>query len=148
MRSSVQHWLSPANLQDHLHRHYLEYMSETSDWFSEAPHAQAFLYNWVAVRTQGRAGTGKTAFAAFLVDHQVKQNECVLYFFCKPGNNERREATHIHPKLLPQLLHYDESLYSGNAAFYNRKGRAKAHSHVDSCAAFVLHVRSFFRNVL
>lgn len=138
LRNSVHRWLSPTNVQDDLHRHRLEYMPETCDWFLEAPQAQEFLINSAAVRIQGRPGTGKTVFTAFLVNYLAEQKECVLYFFCKAGDIEKREATHVHRTLLSQLLHHDETLYDVIAPSYTRSGRVIADSYVDVCAALLL----------
>lgn len=127
-------------MQDDLHRHYLDYMPETCDWFLEAPQAQEFLSSSAAVRIQGRPGTGKTVLAAFLTTYLVEQKECVLYFFCNAGDVEKREATHVHRTLLSQLLHHDETLYDAIAPFYTRSGRATADSYVDVCAALMLAI--------
>ena len=64
------------------------------------------------MRILGRPGTGKTLLASFLVNHLAKQKEKnVIYFFCKAGETEKRETTHILRTLLSQLLHIDQALY-------------------------------------
>ena len=69
MRNNVQRWLSPANVQDDLHNHQLEYMPGSCDWILDAPHVQECLdpKHSITMRILGRPGTGKTVLASFLV---------------------------------------------------------------------------------
>lgn len=76
--------------------------------------------------------TFQTVLASFLVRYLREQkHRCVLYFFCKAHDVEKREAIHVHRTLLAQLLHHDESLYDCIEPFYTCSGRATADSGVD-----------------
>lgn len=52
-------------------------------------------------------GAGKTVLAAFLVDHFAhrQQSGCVLFFFCKDTDEDKRTATAIARSLLYQLFY-------------------------------------------
>ena len=150
MRNIVQRWLSPSNVQDDLHRHQLEYMPGSCDWILETPQAQDCLdsKHSTTMRITGRPGTGKTVLASFLVDYLREQNERnVLYFFCKAGETEKRETTHILRTLLSQLLHVDEALYRDIEILYTKSGRAIADSYVDVYAALLLALSKTTRTI-
>lgn len=140
MRNNVQRWLSPSNVQDDLHKHQLVYMPGSCDWILEAPQAQDCLNSkyTTTMRILGRPGTGKTVLASFLVKYLAEHNKNVLYFFCKAGETEKRETTHVLRTLLSQLLHIDEALYHDVEPLYTKSGRATADSYVDVHAALLL----------
>ena len=140
MRNNVQRWLSPSNVKDDLHRHQLEYMPGSCDWILEAPQAQDCLNpkHSTTMRILGRPGTGKIILASFLINHLSEQNQKnVLYFFCKAGETEKRETTHILRTLLSQILHINEALYRDVEPVYTKSGRATADSYVEVKAALL-----------
>ena len=150
MRNNVQRWLSPSNVQDDLHNHQLEYMPGSCDWILDAPQAQECLNSKhsTTMRILGRPGTGKTVLASFLVNHLLEENKYdVLYFFCKAGEVEKRETTHVLRTLLSQLLHIEETLYDDIEPLYTRSGRATADSYVDVHAAFLLALSKTRRRI-
>lgn len=150
MRNNVQRWLSPSNVKDDLHRHQLEYMPGSCDWILEAPQAQDCLNSEHSstMRILGRPGTGKTVLASFLVNHLAEQKgRNVLYFFCKAGETEKRETTHVLRTLLSQLLHIDEALYRDVEPLYIKSGRATADSYVDVYAALLLTLSKTNRTI-
>ena len=150
MQNNVQRWLSPSNVQDDLHRHQLEYMPGSCDWILEAPQARDCLTSKhsTTVRILGRPGTGKTVLASFLVNYLAEQNEKnVLYFFCKAGDTEKREPTHILRTLLSQLLLIDKVLYHHVERLYTKSGRATADSYVDVYAALLLALSKTTRTI-
>ena len=141
LRDNICRWLSPSNVQDDLYRHRLEYLPGSCDWILRSPQIRQFLSRKTSTvaRVQGRPGIGKTVLASFLVEYLEKQSKgCVLYFFCKAGDFEKRGATHIHRTLLAQLLRHDPSLYRYVESFYSRSGRATADSFVDVSKCLVL----------
>ena len=141
MQNNVQRWLSPSNVQDDLYRHQLECMPGSCDWILEAPQVRDCLNSKrsTTMRILGRPGTGKTVLASFLVNYLAEQNEKnVLYFFCKAGDTEKRETTHILRTLLSQLLLIDKMLYHDVERLYTKSGRATADSYVDVYAALLL----------
>ena len=150
MRNNVQRWLSPANVQDDLHNHQLEYMPGSCDWILDAPQVRECLdsKHSTTMRILGRPGTGKTVLASFLVKYLVEESKTnVLYFFCKAGEAEKRETTHVLRTLLSQLLHIEEALYSDVEPLYTRSGRATADSYVDVHAAFLLALSKTRRRI-
>ena len=77
--------------------------------------------------------------ASFLVAYlQEQRQDCVLYFFCKAQDAEKRQAIQVHRTLLAQLLHYDEKIYDAVESIYTRSGRVSADSMVDVCSALRL----------
>ena len=81
---------------------------------------------------QGRPGAGKSVLASFIIDHcKDQKNECVLYFFGKAGDTERREVTQLYRTLLAQLLNHDSSLYPHIGPHYTKSGWAVADSRVE-----------------
>jgi len=130
-------------VQDDLYRHQLAYMPGSCDWVLETPEAETLFGSScsTSIRFQGRPGTGKTILASFLVNHlKEKKLGCVLYFFCKAGDMDKREATHVHRTLLAQLLHQDPALYSHMEPSYAKSGRATADSfvNVSTCLSLAL----------
>ena len=139
--NNIQRWLSPSNVQDDLYRHKLTYMSASCDWILKTSQAETCFDPATPTvwRIQGRPGAGKTILSSFLVNHVDEQKQdCVLYFFCKAGDVEKREATYIIRTLLSQLPHRDPSLYNQLDPYYIRSGRAVADSFVDACACLQL----------
>lgn len=150
MRNNVQRCLSPSNVRDDLHRHQLEYMPGSCDWILEAPQAQGCLNSKHSstMRILGRPGTGKTILASFLVNYLAEQNEKnVLYFFCKVGETEKRETTHVLRTLLSQLLHIEEALYRDVEPLYIKSGRATADSYVHVYAALLFALSKTTRTI-
>ena len=150
MRNNIQRWLSPSNVKDDLHRHQLEYMPGSCDWILEAPQAQDCLHfkHSTTMRILGRPGSGKTILASFLINYMADQCENnVLYFFCKAGETEKQETTHVLRTLLAQLLHIDESLYHHVEPSYTKSGRATADSHVEVLAALLLALSKNTRTI-
>lgn len=116
-------------------------MPGSCDWILEAPQAQDCLDSErsTTLRILGRPGTGKTVLTSFLINHLAEQNKKnVLYFFCKTGETEKQETTHVLRTLLSQLLHIDEALYRDVEPLYTKSGRATADSYVEVYAALLL----------
>ena len=150
MRNDIQRWLSPSNVKDDLHRHQLEYMPGSCDWILEAPQAQDCLHSKhsTTMRILGRPGSGKTILASFLINYMTDQcGNNVLYFFCKAGETEKQETTHVLRTLLSQLLHIDESLYHHVEPLYTKSGRATADSYVEVLAALHLCLSKTTRTI-
>lgn len=65
------------------------------------PRADAFL--WI----YAQPGAGKTVLAAFLVDHFASRLEsgCVLFFFCKDTDDDKKTPIAVARSLLYQLFH-------------------------------------------
>ena len=70
--------------------------------FSQATHSGGSLL-WM----YAQPGAGKTVLAAFLVDHFTlrQQSGCVLFFFCKDTDDDKRTSIAIARSLLYQLFH-------------------------------------------
>ena len=151
MRNNVQRWLSPSNVQNDLHRHQLGYMLGSCDWILEAPQAQDCLNpkHSTTMRILGRPGTGKTILASLLINHLAEQNQkSVLYFFCKAGETEKRETTHVLRNLLSQLLHINEALYPDVESVYTKNMSAAADSYVEVKAALLLAISKITKTTL
>lgn len=141
MRSNIQRWLSPSNVQDDLHRRSLEYMPGSCDWVWDTSQAQTFFASSISTSMiiQGRPGSGKTYLSSFIIQSLMKREEqVVLYFFCQAGDPEKREITCILRTILSQLLLVDQSLYETLDPLYTRSGRTKADSYVEVYDAIFL----------
>lgn len=69
--------------------------------FSQVIHSGSFL--WI----YAQPGAGKTVLAAFLVDHFAlrEQPGCVLFFFCKDTDDDKRTSVAVARSLLYQLFY-------------------------------------------
>lgn len=115
-RKEIIAWLAPAG-------HAVEYYVEDFDNAKAARHANtcqwllakdAFVRFSQIIPGRGaflwihaQPGAGKTVLAAFLVDHfaSPQQSGCVLYFFCKDTDDDKRSPIAIARSLLYQLFH-------------------------------------------
>ena len=126
-------------------------MPGSCDWILTTPQIRrcVILGDSFTLSIQDRPGTGKSVLSSFLIDHLKEQNQaCVLYFFCKASDIERRDPTYVHRTLLAQLLQYDHSLHAYIEPFYNTSGRVTADSFVDVSACILLAVsRTLHRQI-
>ena len=109
-------WLAPI-------RNTIEYYMDDFEQAKEARHDgscewllthEAFVrFNqvidsaWSFLWIYAQPGAGKTVLAAFIVDHLAfrRQSGCVLFFFCKEADDDKRTSIAIARSLLYQLFH-------------------------------------------
>ena len=81
--------------------HWLLARDDFVQFCQTSPTDDAFL--WI----YAQPGAGKTVLAAFLVDHFAsrQRTSCVLFFFCKDTDDDKRTPIAVARSLLYQLFH-------------------------------------------
>ncbi|KAL3424962.1 NACHTdomain protein [Phlyctema vagabunda] len=144
-RGEVQKWLSPANVQDDLHRYQRDCMAGSCDWALEIPQVQSFFNSSTSeiLRIGGAPGSGKSTLITFLIDYITSNiTKDVLYFFCKGTDDKKSRPFQVLRTLISQLLAKDESLYPWFETLHQQSGQEKAESYSTLHSSLLLALRS------
>jgi NACHT domain len=149
--SSIQKWLSPAEVQDDLMRHESDCMNGSCDWALAIPGVQLFLNSKEneVLRIGGAPGSGKSTLTAFIIRHITdKALGDVVYFFCKGTDEKRQRPFQVLRTLISQLLFKQESLYSLLETPYSHTAQKNVESFASLQQFFQLILRNTSRTPL
>ena len=114
-------------------------MSSSCNWLLANSEYNSLLTTTVSntLRIIGRPGEGKTTLAAFIVTTlQERVGTCLLYFFCKAGDAEKRLPIHVMRSLVSQLWRLNPTLIPLMERWYQNSGRPNADSFSELCTMF------------
>jgi hypothetical protein len=133
LERDINRWLSPATVEDDLHRLFSSCADSSCQWVLKTPEMMEFrnVDAPKSLRLCSWPGGGKSVAASFLVKFFQSTPELpVLYFFCRSTDAEKTFTTSVARTLIWQLLQTEPSLYTLLAPIYHRCGRQTADSEV------------------
>jgi hypothetical protein len=149
--AEVQKWLSPANVQDDLHKLNEDLVAGSCHWALGTPEAQDFLNSETSsiLRVGGDPGAGKSTLTAFFIKHILLHHaDDVLYFFCKGTEDGKNQPYQVLRTLIAQLLARDTSLDLYFTKMYQKSGQEKATSLTDLRAALKYALKNTSRSIV
>ncbi|KAH8690547.1 hypothetical protein BGW36DRAFT_411385 [Talaromyces proteolyticus] len=122
-RIVIRDWLSAASSADDQEKYKMERFEYpgTGSWILKNNYIRTWCDPTISCTSllwlTGIPGAGKTILASLLVEElQKTPSTCVLFFYCKHGDQERNSFISIARSLLGQLLRYNKDLLP---YFYN-----------------------------